>query len=183
MSDSLQSHRLQHAGFPVHHQLLELAQTHVLRVVLPPNHLILYCPLLLPSIMSSIGSFPMSQFFTSNGQTIGVSVPASVLTMNIQDWFPLGLTGLISWLNSIHTHVCVCVCVCVYKTSFIHSWALRWFHILAIMDNNTINMLVQITLQYPVFNTFGYIPSSGTAGSHGGSIFKFLWNFCSFFLS
>ena len=49
---------------PVHHQLLELAQTHVLRVVLPPNHLILYCPLLLPSIMSSIGSFPMSKFFS-----------------------------------------------------------------------------------------------------------------------
>ena len=39
-------------------------------------------------------SFPMSQFFTSGGQSIGVS--ASVLPMNIQDWFPLGLTGLIS---------------------------------------------------------------------------------------
>ena len=42
-------------------------------------------------------------------------------------------------------------------------------------------MLVQIALQYPVFNTFGYIPSSGTAGSQGGSIFKFLWNFCTVF--
>ena len=40
------------------------------------------------------GSFPMSQFFTSGGQIIGVSAP--VLPMNIQDWFPLGLTGLIS---------------------------------------------------------------------------------------
>ena len=39
------------------------------------------------------GSFPMSQFFTSAGQSIGAS--ASVLSMNIQDWFPLGLTGLI----------------------------------------------------------------------------------------
>ena len=36
------------------------------------------------------GSFPMSQFFTSGGQNIGVSVSASVLPMNIQDWFPLG---------------------------------------------------------------------------------------------
>ena len=42
------------------------------------------------------GSFPMSQFFTSGGQSIGVSASASVLPMNIQDWFPLGWTGLIS---------------------------------------------------------------------------------------
>ena len=42
------------------------------------------------------GSFPMSQFFTSGGQRIGVSASASVLPMNIQDRFPLGLTGLIS---------------------------------------------------------------------------------------
>ena len=38
------------------------------------------------------GSFPMSQFFTSGGQSIGVSASASVLPMNIQDWFPLGWT-------------------------------------------------------------------------------------------
>ena len=42
------------------------------------------------------GSFPMSQFFPSSGQSIGVSASASVLPMNLQDWFPLGLTGLIS---------------------------------------------------------------------------------------
>ena len=42
------------------------------------------------------GSFPRNWFFISGGQTIGVSVLASVLPMNIQDWFPLGLTGLIS---------------------------------------------------------------------------------------
>ena len=42
------------------------------------------------------GSFQMSQFFASGGQSIGVSVSPSVLPMNIQDWFPLGLTGLIS---------------------------------------------------------------------------------------
>ena len=41
------------------------------------------------------GSFPMSQLFTSGGQHIGASASASVLPMNIQDWFPLGLTGLI----------------------------------------------------------------------------------------
>ena len=42
-------------------------------------------------------SFPMSQLFTSGGQSIGVSASALVLPMNIQDWFPLGLTGLISF--------------------------------------------------------------------------------------
>ena len=42
------------------------------------------------------GSFPMSQFFASSGQSIGVSASASVLPMNIQAWFPLGWTGWIS---------------------------------------------------------------------------------------
>ena len=42
------------------------------------------------------GSFPTSQFFISGGQSIAVSASASVLPMNIQDWFPLGLTGWIS---------------------------------------------------------------------------------------
>ena len=42
------------------------------------------------------GSFPMSQFFTWRGQSIGVTASASVLPVNIQDWFPLGWTGWIS---------------------------------------------------------------------------------------
>ena len=46
------------------------------------------------------GSFPVSQFFASGGQSIGVSASASVLPMSIQGWFPLGLTGLISLLSS-----------------------------------------------------------------------------------
>ena len=45
------------------------------------------------------GSFPMSQFFTSGGQSVGTSALASVLPMNIQDWFPLGWTGWISLLS------------------------------------------------------------------------------------
>ena len=65
--------------------------------VMPSNHLILCCPLLhrLQSFLAS-GSFPMSQFFASVGQSIGVS--ASVLQINIQGWFPLGLTRWISLL-------------------------------------------------------------------------------------
>ena len=49
----------------------------------------------LQSLLAS-GSFPMSDTFTPSGQSIGVSASASVLPMNIQDWFPLGLTDLIS---------------------------------------------------------------------------------------
>ena len=44
----------------------------------------------------ALGSFPMSQFFASGGQSLGVSASLSVLPMNIQDWFPLGWTGWIS---------------------------------------------------------------------------------------
>ena len=45
------------------------------------------------------GSFPVSQFFTSGGQSIGVSASPSVLPMNVQDWFPLGWTGWMSLLS------------------------------------------------------------------------------------
>ena len=49
-----------------------------------------------PQSFPASGSFPMSPFFTSGGQSIGVSASASVFPMSIQDWFSLGLTGLIS---------------------------------------------------------------------------------------
>ena len=67
-----------------------------IELVMPSNHLVLCQPLLLlPSIFPNI-RFQMSQFFASGGQSIGVSASASVLPMNIQDWFPLGWTGWIS---------------------------------------------------------------------------------------
>ena len=84
-------------GFPVHHRLPEFTQTHVHWVsdAIQPSHPL--PSLLLPSsIFPSIHSFQMNQFFTSGGQSIGVSASASVLPMNIQDWFPLGWTGWIS---------------------------------------------------------------------------------------
>ena len=49
-----------------------------------------------PQSFPASGSFPMSRFFSLGGQSIGASASASVLPMNIQDWFPLGLTGWIS---------------------------------------------------------------------------------------
>ena len=98
VSDSLWLHGLQHARLPC---------------PLPtPGAYSNSCPLSWwchPTISSSVipfsshlqsfpasGSFPMSQFFASGGQSIGVSASASVLPMNIQDWFPLGWTGWIS---------------------------------------------------------------------------------------
>ena len=72
--------------------LLKLMST---ESVMPSNHLILCRPLLLQSFPAS-GSFPMSQFFISGGQSIGVSASTSVQSMNIQDWFPWGFTDLIS---------------------------------------------------------------------------------------
>ena len=84
--------------FPVLHLLLEIAQTHVHWVgdSIQPSH-----PLLPPfsSHLQSFpasGSFSMSWLFASGGQSIGASASASVLPMNIQGWFPLGLTGWIS---------------------------------------------------------------------------------------
>ena len=83
---------------PVHHQLPEFAQTHTCRIsdAIQPSH-----PLLSPSppafsLSQKSGSFLMSQFFSSGDQNIGVSASASVLPVNIQDLFPLGLTGWIS---------------------------------------------------------------------------------------
>ena len=83
-------------GFPVHRWLPEFTQTHVLWVgdaIQQSHHL---SPFLLPpSIFPSISVFSMNQFFSSGGQSIGVSASASVLPMNTQDWFSLALTGLI----------------------------------------------------------------------------------------
>ena len=64
------------------------------------NHLILFCPFFfhLQSFPAS-WSFPVSWLFASGGQSIGASASASVFPMNIQGWFPVGLTGLISLLS------------------------------------------------------------------------------------
>ena len=84
-------------GLPVHHQLPELTQTHVHRAGegIQPFH-----PLSSPSppacnLSQHLGLFKW-EFLASGGQSIGTSASASVLPMNIQDWFPLRWTGLIS---------------------------------------------------------------------------------------
>ena len=85
------------SGLPFYHQLPELSQTHVHRVsdAIQTSHPVIPFSSYLQSFPAS-ESFPMSQLFSSGGQSIGASVSATVLPVNIQGWFPLGLTGLIS---------------------------------------------------------------------------------------
>ena len=74
--------------------LLKLMST---KLVVPSNHLIFCRPfLLLSSIFPASGSSSVSQLLASSGQSTGASALAPVLPMNIQGWFPLGLTGLSS---------------------------------------------------------------------------------------
>ena len=84
-------------GFPVLHHILELAQTLSIESVMLSNHLVLCCPLLLlPSIFPSNRVFSSESVLRISGQSIGVSASASVLPMNIEEWFPLRWTGSIS---------------------------------------------------------------------------------------
>ena len=87
-------------GFPLLHSLLEFAQTHVHWISDAINHPILcHSLLLLTTIFLTSGSFPMTQLFASGGQ----SIEASIFPINIQGWFPLGLTGLIFFIVPIFT--------------------------------------------------------------------------------
>ena len=85
-------------GFPVLNYLLEFAQAHVhwLGDAIQPFYPLISLSSCLQSFPAS-GSFPMSWFFASGGQSIGAST--LVLAMNIQGWFPLWLTGLIFSLS------------------------------------------------------------------------------------
>ena len=81
-------------GFPVHQQLLELAQTHIHQVgdaIQPISSSVVPFSSCLQSFPAS-GSFPMSQFFASGGQSFGASASTSVLPMNIQDF-------MMDWLD------------------------------------------------------------------------------------
>ena len=86
------AHQASSLSFTISQSLIKLMS---IESVMPSNHVIFCRPLLLlPSIFPSIRSFPVSWLFTSGGQSSEAS--ASVLPMNVQDWFPLELTGLVS---------------------------------------------------------------------------------------
>ena len=137
MSNSLQPHGLQHARLPSPSP--------------SPRACSNSCPLSQwchPNISSSVnpfsshlqsfpasGSFQMSQLFTSGGQSIGVSASTSVLAMNIQDLFPLGLTGLISLQSkglsrvfsnpTVQKHQFFGIQPSLWSNSHIHTWLLE----------------------------------------------------------
>ena len=89
------------------------------------------CPLSFPAS----GSFQISWFFTSGGQSIGASASASVLPMKIQVWFPLGLTGLISlqskgfsrvfFSTTVQKHQFFSTQLSLWSNSHIHTWLLE----------------------------------------------------------
>ena len=105
-----------------------------IELVMPSNQLILFIPYssCLQSFPAS-GSFPVSRFFTSDGQSFGAS--ASVLPMNIQGWFPVGLTGWISLQSkglsrvfsntTVQKHQFFPTQLSLWSNSHIHIWLLE----------------------------------------------------------
>ena len=128
VSDSLRSHQLQHAR--------------CLCPSLSPRICSNSCPLhqwwyltissnathssSCPQSFTASGSFPMSRLFTSGGQNIGASASASVLSMNIQDWFLLGWSGWISLLSKGLSGVFSSTMV--WKSRFFHTLPSLWFN-------------------------------------------------------
>ena len=137
VSDSLQPHGPQHARLPYPSptpracssscSLSQWCHPAISSSAIP----FFFCPQSLPVSES----FPMSQFFASGGQNIGASASPSVLSMNIQDWFPLGLTGLISLQSkglsrlfsntTVQKHQFFSAQLSLWSNSYIHTWLLE----------------------------------------------------------
>ena len=120
-------------SFTISQSLLELMS---IESVMQSNHLILCHPLLLlVQSFPESGSFQMSQFCTSGGQSIGVSASASVLPMNIQEWFPLGWNGWISFQSkglsrvfsntTVQKHQFLGTQPFLWSSFHIHTWLLE----------------------------------------------------------
>ena len=123
MSDSFQPHGLQHTRSSYPSPSLEVCPCSCplyqwCHPAISSSHtLFFFCPQSFPASET----FPMSQLFTSDDQNIGASASASVLPKSIQDWFPLRLTGLISFLfeglsgvfssNTVQRHQFLALCL------------------------------------------------------------------------
>ena len=150
MSDSLQPHGLPHARLPCPSPTPRVYSDSLPCPSPTPRVYSNSCPLSRwchPTISSSVlpfssclqsftesGSFQMSQVFASGGQCIGVSASALVLPMNIQDWFPLQLTDLISLqrkgLSRVFSNITVksinsSAFSFLYSPTHIHAWLLE----------------------------------------------------------
>ena len=139
MSDSLWPHGLQHVRLPYPSPTHEACSNSC-----PTSQ---WCH---PTISSSVipfffclqslpasGSFLMNQFFISGGHSIEVSASALILPVNIQDWFPLGWTGLISlqskWVSGVFSSTKIfsfsVFSCCLLSSSHIHAWLLLSIHV------------------------------------------------------
>ena len=155
MSDSLQLSWLLHAGLPflllstrVYSNSSPLSQWCYL-TILSSADLFSSCTQCFPAS----GSFPMSQLFTSGGQSIGASASASVLPVNIQGLFPLGWTGLISWLSkglsSVPSHT---IQMCQFFTTQPFLWSNSYLYT-QLLENKYTDLCQQrdvSVLQYTV---------------------------------
>ena len=109
-----------------------------IELVMPSNYLVSVIPFSCLQSFPASGSFPVSWLFTSGGQSIGASASESVLPLNIQDWFLLGLTGLISLLSkglsgvfsstTILKHQFFSDQLYLLSNSHIHTWPLEKPH-------------------------------------------------------
>ena len=136
-SDSLQPHGLQHTRLPYPSPTPRACSNScpssqwchptISSFIIPFSSCLQSCP--------ASGSFPMSQFSRWGGQSIGASASASVLPMNIQDWFPLGLIGCIALQSkglsrvfsntTVQKHQFFSPQFSLWSNSHIHTWLLE----------------------------------------------------------
>ena len=136
MSDSVWLHGLQYARLPCPSPCPGVCLSSCLLnqcclPIIPSSVALFFC---LQSFPAS-GSFPVSWLFTSGGQSVGASTSASVLPVNIQDWFPLVLTGLISLLSkglsrvfsstTVQKHECFGALPSLWSNPHIRTWLLE----------------------------------------------------------
>ena len=136
VSDSLRTHGLQDARLPCPSLSPGVCSNSFIESMIASNLFILcHSLLLLPSIFPSIRVFSMSWLFTLGDQSIGASTSASVLSMNIQGWFFLGLTNLISLQSKrlsrvfssiiIQKHQFFATLLSLWSNFHIHTWLLE----------------------------------------------------------
>ena len=134
-------------GSVVLHYLLELPQIYVHWVTMLSNHLILCRPLLLlPSIFPSIRVFFQTQLFASGGQSIGASVSASDLTMNIQGWFPF------DWFDHFAVQGTL-------KSILQHSWWTLWCSAVFMVQLSHLYMIISKTIALTIWTFVSKVKS------------------------
>ena len=172
VSNSLRPHELQHARLPCPSPTLEIhsdsrpssqwCHPAISSSVVPFSS----CPQSLPASES----FPMSQLFAWGGQNTGVSASASVLPMNSQDWFPLGLTGLSSLQSKgLSIPACHWVAELGFKPEFLDLWFERYSFWGMLVEQKTLGTTLPPDLKSSLL-----FPSISQGGINGKNSFTLL---------